>query len=82
MSATGEESEALRLVKNLRVGDQIKRIDELYAYIKGNPEREAEVQSVMTGVLGTTVGTFIRRAIEQRKSSDQPCKSLWSGFTH
>ena len=46
----------------------------MYKYSKEHPEDEEEIQSTVTSVLGATVGTFIRRAIEQRKNAENPCK--------
>jgi len=41
--------------------------------MKDHPQDEEEIQSTIISVLGGTVGTFIRRAIEQRKNAENPC---------
>lgn len=48
-------------------------LDQLYSYIKANPDKEGEVW-VAVSTLSTAVQTYVRRMMETRKSADQPCK--------
>ncbi|WVR09378.1 hypothetical protein IAU60_006445 [Kwoniella sp. DSM 27419] len=66
------ETEAERLVKALRNENQARSLDGLYAYIKSGPEAEAEVNAAIVAHLTPTFQTYVRRAIDQRKASDNP----------
>ncbi|WRT68653.1 uncharacterized protein IL334_005632 [Kwoniella shivajii] len=67
-----EETEAERLVKNLRSENQAKSLDGLYAFIKSRPDAEDEVNAAIAAHLTPTFQTYCRRMIDQRKNSDNP----------
>nr|XP_019044957.1 microtubule Associated protein [Kwoniella bestiolae CBS 10118]OCF23887.1 microtubule Associated protein [Kwoniella bestiolae CBS 10118] len=67
-----EETEAERLVKNLRSENQAKSLDGLYAFIKSRPDAEDEVNAAIAAHLTPTFQTYVRRMIEQRKNNDNP----------
>jgi hypothetical protein len=52
----------------------VQQLDALYAFMKGDRDREEQVQSAISTQLGPTVAVYIRRALEQRKTADNPCK--------
>ncbi|WVF67597.1 hypothetical protein IAT40_002355 [Kwoniella sp. CBS 6097] len=67
-----EETEAERLVKNLRSENQAKSLDGIYAFIKSRADAEAEVDAAIVAHLTPTFQTYVRRMIDQRKNSDNP----------
>nr|XP_019011711.1 microtubule Associated protein [Kwoniella pini CBS 10737]OCF50492.1 microtubule Associated protein [Kwoniella pini CBS 10737] len=67
-----EDSEAERLVKNLRSENQAKSLDGLYAFIKSRPDAEDEVNAAIAAHLTPTFQTYVRRMIDQRKNTDNP----------
>ncbi|KAK4685920.1 cytoskeleton-associated protein 5, partial [Tremellales sp. Uapishka_1] len=70
-----EQSEAERLVRNLRTGDQHQQLDALHAYITEHPEKETEVQAVISAQLSLAVQTYVRRMLESRKNKDNASPS-------
>ncbi|ORY29668.1 armadillo-type protein [Naematelia encephala] len=66
------ETEAEKLVRTLRTGNQIENLDALYTYIKSHPEQEAEVQAAISRTLSGPVALYVRRAIETRKAEENP----------
>ncbi|WWC63568.1 uncharacterized protein I303_106172 [Kwoniella dejecticola CBS 10117] len=67
-----EDTEAERLVKNLRSENQAKSLDGLYAFIKSRPDAEDEVKAAIAAHLTPTFQTYVRRMIDQRKNNDNP----------
>ncbi|WVQ79695.1 hypothetical protein IAT38_001795 [Cryptococcus sp. DSM 104549] len=65
-----EDTEVEKMIKNIRTGNQTERLDGLYAYIKANPDKEAEVYAALAAHMTPTFQTYVRRMLESRKNNE------------
>nr|XP_031863914.1 uncharacterized protein CI109_000558 [Kwoniella shandongensis]KAA5530986.1 hypothetical protein CI109_000558 [Kwoniella shandongensis] len=75
VNGSAEETAVERMVKNLRSGNQTERLDGFYAFIKANPDKEAEINAALSSHLTPTFQTYVRRMLEQRKNNENPSPS-------
>lgn len=70
-SAPRIESEAERLVRAVKTGAAGQdRLDAIYAYLRGNSAREAEIQAAVGSLLTDTLQRYVLRMIDQRKADE------------
>lgn len=70
-----EDTEIEKMIKNLRSGNQTERLDNLYAFMKANPDKEGEVTAALAAHMTPTFQTYVRRMLELRKNNENPSPS-------
>lgn len=51
-----------------------QRLDNLYAFMKANPDKEGEVTAALAAHMTPTFQTYVRRMLELRKNNENPCE--------